>query len=104
MLTKILHYFLSFILPNRIKRMIYLSSLAPILLDRKPDISLASELNSNLRIASNYNALLLPMYLSRYIWNDTDMVKHNIIDHVPFWLKYGCNCTIRNDLNILAAI
>lgn len=99
------------LMPSRMKRLIYLSSLIATLRNTDSlDISAANKINNVLKLSSTgTNALMLPVSLSRSIWankividGSVDKIKSNIddkdavlnsiyriIDLTPKWIRYG---------------
>lgn len=123
--------FLDNVLPNRMKRLILLSSLyAKINSVSEPDKAIALKLNQVLSLSKSHEALLFPMQLGNRLWRDsikvecgnskslkinsfseiaiasltrTEMriVSDQILKTIPQWLKYGSNRQMKQDLTIL---
>ena len=121
--------FLDGFLPNRIKRMIFLSSLmAYIQGTRNPDEEIVGKFNQLLNLSSSTRSSMVPPLMNQRIWTgivprtepvgntgitlsnlaevkDYKLFSHqarkvsdNIIKRTPYWLKYGSNKQIREDL------
>lgn len=56
--------------PRRIKRMIFLASVASMIAKNQDDRAIASKLNAVLHIAYKDDATILPMYIKNWIWKD----------------------------------
>lgn len=124
---KLTSWLLNRVLPDPIKRMIFLSSLAAYIrnLD-EPDKELLQKLNEILLLSSNAEALRLPMEIHSKIWGKFDtnrlrcdgincsnmrdfkleglpksqmrIVANRLIDYMPSWLKYHSREGIRQDI------
>lgn len=123
LLTKVL-----FKLPNRTKRLIFVSSfLAHIQNCNSTDKAIISKLNTLLHLSSDDKALVWPMQLHEKIWgdikiekilhdkgieiSDIDKIAHvqfmsrkvrllseDIVKAMPEWLKYDSNTRMRGDI------
>lgn len=120
-------WFLKRTLPDQIKRMIFLSSLAAYIRDlHKPDKETLERLNDLLLLSSNVEALRLPMEIQSKIWGSFDVqrlqcdgiqcqslrnfelkglaksevriVANRLIEHMPTWMKYQSKEGIRQDI------
>lgn len=119
------------LLPNRIKRLIFISSfIAHIKNTKNPDKHLLSKINRLFSLSRDDDAMLLPFKLQERIWHTvalkevlqeksivTDNISQvadyrfvkpqirtlseDIIKIIPGWLKYGSNNQIRSDLIIV---
>lgn len=60
------------ILPRRIKRLIYLSSIFGLLehIQKDPDLQLIEKLNKILQLAENPNSYVFPIYVKSLIWRN----------------------------------
>ena len=119
--------FLNWLLPDKIKRMIFLSSLAAYIRDlQKPDKETLKKLNEILLLCSNEEALRFPIEIHSKIWGRFDIeclqqsgidvsnmrefhtrglaksemriVANRFIDYMPVWLKYQSKESIRQDI------
>lgn len=124
---KLFTWLLGKMLPDQIKRMIFLSSLAAYVRNlNQPDIETLEKLNEILLLSNNAEALRLPMEISSKIWgkfnieqlksagasfdeeNNLSMqglqksqmriVANRLIDHMPKWLKYQSKEGTRQDI------
>lgn len=101
------------VIPNRTKRLIMLSSLCPVVAEKK---DLTNEyiamLNSQLSLSREEDALKLPMAMSRSIWNglpdevhvvneDPNHVAYRIMAAIPNWLRYDNDNVILDELRNL---
>lgn len=61
-------------LPRRIKRLIYLSSILGVIehVQKDPDLILIEKLNDVLKLAENANSYRLPIYVKSLIWKDIE--------------------------------
>ena len=112
-------FILNFILPDRTKRLILLSSLASALnhcdsLDKQT----IRKLNALLSLAYNDEAMYFPISISDMIWHNVDLISletqsanlnvdesiisltktEYILNHIPTWLKYGTYENIKKDV------
>jgi hypothetical protein len=109
----------------RVKRMVYLSSLAAIMNDTQIlDKEIALKLNSILQLANTgTSSLKLPIHLSKVIWSNKKILQHSfdsikqsiisgstycdfkcideIINATPDWIKYDIDSKIREDISSL---
>ena len=100
----------SYLIPRRIKKLWMLSSIAPVILNKKPDSQLASDLNAVFDMANNSESLRFPMeYASRY-WAglesneaSTDL-RDRAVELAPKWLRYGDASIMKNDITLLLAM
>lgn len=124
-LNELLIYIMTVILPNRIKRLIFLSSLTALLIDIKEhDEETLHKLNVLLQICSHEKAMMLPISLRNFIWHNmtasqimntevsvqdvrglesgklVQMVR-SIVSTIPSWLKYSENYVIECDVENL---
>ena len=62
------------ILPRRIKRLIYLSSILGVIehVQQDPDLELIEKLNNVLKLAENANSYRLPIYVKSLIWKNME--------------------------------
>lgn len=110
-------------LPDRTKRLIFISSLiANIKTDKEFDQKTLHKLNMVMQLASNESALKLPVQLSHAIWHGRDTfekynsaiptdhkpekttiadINHRILEAMPPWLRYGDDAVIEKDLCLL---
>lgn len=116
------------ILPNRIKRLIFISSfIAHIKNTQNPDKDLLTKINTLFSLSSDADAMMLPIKLQQRIWHTVALkevlqdksivvddvgqissykfvkpqirtLSEDIIKIIPKWLKYGSNNQIRSDL------
>lgn len=116
------------ILPNRIKRLIFISSfIAHIKNTTNPDKTLLLKINKLFSLSRDDEAMLLPFRLQDRIWESIALkeilqeksivvddvsqiaeyrfvkpqirtLSEDIIKIIPRWLKYGSNNQIRSDL------
>lgn len=116
------------VLPNRTKRLIFVSSfLAHIQNCNSTDKSIISKLNTLLHLSGDDKALVLPMQLHERIWGDINIEKilhdkgievsnidkiihvqfmskkirtlsEDIVKVMPEWLKYDSNTRMKTDL------
>lgn len=116
------------ILPRRIKRLIYLSSILGVIehVQKDPDLELIEKLNDILKLADNVNSYRLPIYVKSLIWKNLDYVpdvrgeygflpitdiqvqdmsnseKHVLANFFSFrcpdWLAYGSKNLMENDV------
>ena len=61
-------------LPRRIKRLIYLSSILGVIehVQQDPDLELIEKLNNVLKLAENANSYRLPIYVKSLIWKNME--------------------------------
>lgn len=61
-------------LPRRMKRLIYLSSILGVIehVQKDPDLALIEKLNDVLKLADNANSYRLPIYVKSLIWKDAE--------------------------------
>lgn len=119
--------FLTWLFPDRIKRMIFLSTLAAHIRDlQQPDAETLSKLNDILLLSSDAKALRFPMEFHSRIWgkfnpvclrkegiavdsicglqtrglakSELRIVANRLIDYMPAWLKYQSKEGIRQDI------
>ena len=122
---RFLTWFLGKVLPDSIKRMIFLSSLAAYIRDlNQPDKETLQKLNEILMLSANAEALRFPMEISSKIWgrfntesldgiqcgqahafslkglhkSQMRIVANRLIDHQPRWLKYQSKEGTRQDI------
>lgn len=117
----------SFLLPDRIKRMIFLASLnAKINNMRNPSVEALNKLNNVLALATNTKAMELPMEISYSIWsgfNTKELINRGfscaglpginyramtssqkldlancVIKNAPKWLRYNDATSMQTDL------
>lgn len=70
---KLKSWVLGKVLPNTVKRMIFMSSLAAYLRDiDQPEDEVLRKLNSVLRLSSDYRAMRFPIVFHSYIWDSFD--------------------------------
>ena len=116
------------ILPRRIKRLIYLSSILGVIehVQKDPDLELIEKLNDILKLADNANSYRLPIYVKSLIWKNLNYVpvvgsesgfvpitelhvqnmsnsqKHVLADFFSFrcpeWLAYGSKKLMESDV------
>ena len=116
------------VLPNRMKRLIFISSFIAHIRDNSDsDKELIAKLNKLLQLSNSDSALELPMMLHKKIWDNITIkeifisknipmdsvseiatikfvkpqvrvVSEEIIRLIPNWLRYGSNTQIRSDL------
>lgn len=114
-LCKLYRSILKYIFPERIKRLIFMSSVISKLTDSKQlDAETLKRLNETLHICEFQNAMLLPMRYSHTLWNDEvvhranddgtpdlDQQKAAILNQVPQWLIYNHKDMETDLVNIL---
>ncbi len=117
--------FLLGILPNRMKRMVYLSSFTAILNDNKVNEEICQRLNGIMHLCNKTDkSMKLPMELSNVIWANKEVLDDNIntikkniskttcsaqcikdmeqiIKYTPTWLKYDDDEKILKDLKVI---
>lgn len=70
---KLTSWVLGKVLPDKVKRMIFMSSLAAYLRDiDQPEDEVLQKLNSVLRLSSDYRAMRFPIVFHSYIWASFD--------------------------------
>lgn len=105
--------------PRKIKRLIYISSLAATLKQiDTPDNILSKQLNNIFKIARYPDAILFPMYIKSLIWTDLDKevinlankenvnIEENILAEkctkvMPKWLVYDSMEKIKLDTSLV---
>lgn len=127
MKKSITNWVLTKVLPDRIKRLVFLSSLAAYVRDfDQPDDDTLYKLNEILSLSTNADALKLPMYIHTRIWGSFDVsrlkscglelktmknirldqmeqsqmrvVANRLIDYAPSWLRYQTKEYTRQDI------
>jgi len=112
-------------LPNRTKRLVFLASLTARLKNTEFfDIETLKKLNKIMVLASNDNAIGLPICLSHVIWHgrsacnilsidnkeneaividgrNIDKMTSSVFSGMPSWLSYGEQESIKNDIHKL---
>jgi hypothetical protein len=116
------------VLPDRMKRIIFVSSLVAHINDCKnPDKELLSKINTLLTLSGERGALVLPMKMHSQIWdkvelievftsknipiddihqiaeykfvkNQARLVSEELVKRTPRWLRYASNTQMRSDL------
>ena len=116
------------VLPDNVKRLIFISSITGYLRDiQTPESALAERLNNLMNMGNRSNSLLVPIMLNSKIWCDfdpekelklkglvyADLIKFKegntsmkdlrilsnvFIDNSPHFLRYGSKKEMRNDL------
>lgn len=109
------------VLPRKIKRLIYLSSVIAVLDDIKnPSSEITRKLNLLLGLSKDDAAIILPMYINSFIWGDVirshpqefntyqtklkseqmnfDDVVEFFCRNTPAWLSYGSIELLKRDL------
>lgn len=70
---KLTSWVLGKVLPDKVKRMIFVSSLAAYLRDiDQPEDEVLQKLNSVLKLSSDYRAMRFPIVFHSYIWDSFD--------------------------------
>lgn len=115
--------FLNSILPNRIKRLLFISSfIAHIKKIHKPTTDLTEKINTLFNLSNDSRSISFPMRIEKHIWANiqidelfstrnittvSEIIKHKpqtriiseeIVKRMPNWLRYGSNTTIKSDL------
>ncbi len=127
---KVLSWLLTRSLPDPIKRLIFLSSLAAYIRDLdQPDIETLKKINEIMCLSGNAEALKFPMKIHTRIWGNFDterlscdgincrslknfrlvglprsqmrIIANRLIDYMPVWLKYKSREAIRQDIYML---
>ena len=117
-----INYYIGKLLPNKIKRLVFISSLAATIYDiNNDDIETLHKLNLILNLCNDDGAMLLPVALGNIIWNhknnlivlDINNNDHNltikttisdIINIMPKWLVYSDFDSIKKDVEKLLSI
>ena len=117
-----INYYIGKLLPNKIKRLVFISSLAATIYDiNNDDIETLHKLNLILNLCNDDGAMLLPVTLGNIIWNhknnlivlDINNNDHNltikttisdIINIMPKWLVYSDFDSIKKDVEKLLSI
>lgn len=115
---------ISGVLPRKIKRLIYLSSVIAVLDDIKnPSSEITRKLNLLLGLSKDDSAIILPMYIHSFIWGDVikshakefnvyqDKLKNEPMNfddvvnffccNTPMWLSYGSIELLKRDLKTM---
>ena len=121
-LTILFARFLNKILSNRIKRLVFLSSLTAVLVDATElDNETLHKLNTLLGLCINDNAMRLPISMRDFIWHHmtlaqvlsteptwTDLTEEkissmtsSIMRKMPSWLHYSKEVDIKRDVECL---
>ena len=121
-LTILFAHFINKLLPNRIKRLVFLSSLTAILVDMKElNNETLHKLNTLLGLCMNDNAMKLPISMRDFIWHhmtpaqvlntepiwdklsteSISTMSSSIIKKMPSWLHYNKDMDIKRDVEYL---
>lgn len=104
-------WLMKIILPNHIKRLIFLVSLFCIKVDDdelRSDITTLKALNEELKLADiGYESLIIPSRRFNYVFDDFDVLAlkdttaENIVRRMPDWLHYSSHAKTIRDVRLL---
>lgn len=114
---------LNSILPNRIKRLLFISSfIAHIKKIDKPTTQLTEKINTLFNLSNDSRSICFPMRIEKHIWANIELdelfsaknivtvseitksksqariISEEIVRRMPNWLRYGSNTAIKSDL------
>ena len=104
-------------LPRRIKRMIFLSTIAQIVMRNNPNIRLTNTINKILKLAHDPRSLEFPMTIRHMVWKnlvnepqaaerlyeagDTNQLINLFYSNAPDYLLYDTQEVIEKDLALM---